>query len=208
MIRALAPLGVMARFKASRVVALVVPLAWIACDNPKPIAPFDAGTTIETTSASHAVPAASYPMPDRPVPKESPTVGIYAPLEVQQKAITYMAAMAAPHPDDPFVDDEFVKSFADRMKPIVTSMDRGSASEKTKEEKVDVIGGGRRIDLTFVLGCEAETPAHAVGSLGMGLNVLHDHGILVVACHDARAQCLQSTRDTTDILCTQAPKHH
>ncbi|MGH7285703.1 MAG: hypothetical protein ACRELY_29645 [Polyangiaceae bacterium] len=189
-------------------VIALAPFAFAACDNPKPLAPFDSGTTVTTTSAVRDAAAASYPMPDRPVPKESPTVGIYAPLEVQQKAITYMAAMAAPHPDDPFVDDDFVKSFADKMKPIVTSMDRGSASEKAKEEKVDVIGGGRRIDLTFALGCEAETPAHAVGSLGIGLNVPHDHGILVVACHDARAQCLQSTRDSTDILCTQAPRHH
>lgn len=185
------------------------PFASIACDNPKPIVPFDSGTaTTATTTAARDAAAASYPMPDRPVPKESPTVGIYAPLEVQQKAISYMAAMAAPHPDDPYVDNDFVKSFSDRMKPIVTSMDRGSASEKAKEEKVDVIGGGRRIDLTFALGCEAETPAHAIGGLGMTVTTLHDHGILVVACHDSRAQCLQSTRDSTDILCTQAPKHH
>lgn len=190
--------------------ALVVVLL-TACDDSKSVAPLDSGvTTIAATatpSAARDAAAATVQMPDRPVPKSSPTVGIYAPLEVQQKAISYMAAMAAPHPDDPFVDDDYVKSFADKMKPIITSMDKASAADKAKLDKVDVIGGGRRIDFTFALGCEAETPFHAVGGAGVTLTTLHDHGILVVACHDAKAQCLQSTRDTTDILCTQAPRH-
>jgi hypothetical protein len=168
----------------------------IACDDKKIPDSVDTGAI-----------DASFPMPDRPVPKSSPTVGIYAPLETQQKAISYMAAMAAPHPDDPFVDDDYVKSFAAKMKPIITGMDKGSASDKQKLERVDIIGGGRRVDLLFALGCEAETPEHAVGGAGITLGTLHDHGVLVVACHDARAQCLQSTRDTTDILCTVAPRH-
>jgi hypothetical protein len=169
---------------------------------PAPSGDLDSGSTTRD-----AAPAYSVAMPDRPVPKSAPTVGIYAPLETQQKAISYMAAMAAPHPDDPFVDDDYVKSFAAKMKPIITSMDKGSASDKQKLEGTNIIGGGRRVDLLFALGCEAETPAHAVGGAGITLGTLHDHGVLVVACHDSRAQCLQSTRDPTDILCTVAPRH-
>ncbi|MEO7110688.1 MAG: hypothetical protein ABI183_09640 [Polyangiaceae bacterium] len=184
----------------------------IACDDKKnpdvldtgaPLASsLDAGNT--TRDAAITFDAS---MPERPVPKSSPTVGIYAPLETQQKAISYMAAMAAPHSDDPFVDDDYVKSFAAKMKPVIASMDKGSGAEKAKLERIDIIGGGRRVDLLFALGCEAETPGHAVGGAGITLSTLHDHGVLVVACHDARAQCLQSTRDTTDILCTVAPRH-
>jgi hypothetical protein len=185
----------------------------IACDDKKIPDVLDTGAPVASSdldagnATRDAAIDASFPMPDRPVPKSSPTVGIYAPLETQQKAISYMAAMAAPHPDDPFVDDDYVKSFAAKMKPIITGMDKGSAGDKQKLERVDVIGGGRRVDLLFALGCEAETPAHAVGGAGITLGTLHDHGVLVVACHDARAQCLQSTRDTTDVLCTVAPRH-
>lgn len=184
----------------------------VACDDKKIPDVIDTGAPVASAvldagSTQDAAIAYSVAMPDRPVPKSAPTVGIYAPLETQQKAISYMAAMAAPHPDDPFVDDDYVKSFAAKMKPIITGMDKGSASEKQKLEGTNIIGGGRRIDLLFALGCEAETPAHAVGGAGITLGTLHDHGVLVVACHDARAQCLQSTRDTTDILCTVAPRH-
>ncbi|HEX7663048.1 MAG TPA: hypothetical protein VF407_00980 [Polyangiaceae bacterium] len=202
----------MQRGMLSLVIAALAPAVFvIACDD-KPAAPLavDSGSSTtavpSTTATVDAAVASSYPMPERPVPKTSPTVGIYAPLETQQKAISYMAAMAAPHPDDPFVDDDYVKSLVEKLKPAVTSMDKGP--DKAKTEHVDVIGGGRRIDMTFSLGCEADTPAHAVGSTGLTLGTLHDHGVLVVACHDSKAQCLQSTRDTTDILCTQAPKHN
>jgi len=171
----------------------------------------DSGSTVMGTDGGSIVRDAASTfdasMPERPVPRSSPTVGIYSPLETQQKAISYMAAMAAPHADDPFVDDDYVKALAVKMKSIVAGMDKGPVVDRARLERVDIIGGGRRIDLLFALGCEAETPAHAVGGAGITLETLHDHGVLVVACHDARAQCLQSTRDPTDILCTVAPRH-
>jgi hypothetical protein len=183
----------------------------VACDDKKIPDVLDTGaplaSNLDAGSARDAAITFDASMPERPVPKSSPTVGIYAPLETQQKAISYMAAMAAPHPDDPFVDDDYVKSFAEKMKPVIAGMDKGSGADKAKLERIDIIGGGRRVDLLFALGCEAETPGHAVGGAGITLGTLHDHGVLVVACHDARAQCLQSTRDTTDILCTVAPRH-
>ena len=40
-----------------------------------------------------------------------------------------------------------------------------------------------------------------------GLATLAAHGVLVVRCNDARTQCLQSTRDPSDVLCTTAPRH-
>ena len=150
----------------------------------------------------------STPMPERPVPKTSPTVGSNMPAETQMKAIAYMAAMEQPHYDDPFVDTDYVKQLVEQLKPALAAVDTGSAAEKARLDKVDVLGGGRRIDLDLAGGCEAETPKKAtVGRANLSLDTLHQHGILVVACHDARVQCLQSTRDATDVLCTTAPRH-
>ncbi|MEO8798110.1 MAG: hypothetical protein ABI551_09515 [Polyangiaceae bacterium] len=204
--------GIASLVLVALVPAFVTAFVLGACDDKPAVVAVDAGAAVTATptgtasSGADAAAASPYPMPERPVPKTSPTVGIYAPLETQQKTISYMAAMAAPHPDDPFVDEAYVKSLVDKLKPVVASMDRGP--DKAKAEHIDIIGGGRRIDLTFSLGCEAETPGHVIGSTGVTLGTLHDHGVLVVACHDSRAQCLQSTRDPTDILCTQAPKHN
>jgi hypothetical protein len=39
------------------------------------------------------------------------------------------------------------------------------------------------------------------------LPTLLSHGVLVIRCNDAHVQCLESTRDPTDILCTTAPRH-
>ncbi|MEO8878077.1 MAG: hypothetical protein ABI461_20970 [Polyangiaceae bacterium] len=193
-------------------VSLVPAIVVAACDDKTiPDAIVDSGSAALIVDAGSAARDAGgtfdASMPERPVPKSSPTVGIYAPLETQQKAISYMAAMAAPRPDDPFVDNDYVKSLAVKMRPILAGMDKGSAADRAKLERVDIVGGGRRVDLLFALGCEADTPAHAIGGAGITLGTLHDHGVLVAACHDARAQCLQSTRDQTDVLCTVAPRH-
>ncbi len=122
------------------------------------------------------------------------------------KAIAYMAAMRAPHPDDAPVDEAFVKDLQRRLGPIVLSMDSGP--EKAKLNRVELVGTGRQIDLLMSAGCTAETPTRAaVQRGGASYASLLSHGVLVVRCNDSHAQCLQSTRDTTDILCTTAPRH-
>src|SRR5437763_993328 len=65
----------------------------------------------------------------------------------------------------------------------------------------------RKFDLFLASECSAETPAHAVQNAGSPLATLLGRGVLVVRCNDARVQCLQSTRDATDVLCTTAPRH-
>ena len=57
-------------------------------------------------------------------------------------------------------------------------------------------------------GCSAETPTRAVVQrAGVAHAQLLSHGVLVVRCNDSHAQCLQSTRDPSDVLCTTAPRH-
>lgn len=195
-----------------------------ACDDH----PKDEGTapaTAKTVSATPqpsstpdaAAPAAPTPapastwdgsMPPRPVPKTSPTVGSGMPAEVQMKAIAYMTAMSEPRFDDPNSDPTWAADFANKLGPITRSLDHGPAEEKEKLDRVEVVGGGRKIDLMMAAGCDAETPSRAVVTRGgQTLSALFAHGVLVVRCNDARVQCLQSTRDPSDILCTTAPRH-
>ena len=56
-------------------------------------------------------------------------------------------------------------------------------------------------------GCDAQLPLHAAQRVAASLMTLLSHGILVLECHDARVQCLQSTRVATDVLCTTAQRH-
>ncbi len=124
------------------------------------------------------------------------------------KAIAYMTAMGEPRFDDPNSDPTWAAEFAEKLRPITRGLDKGPADEKEKLDRVEVIGGGRRIDLMMAGGCDAETPSRAVVTrAGQPLATLLSHGVLVVRCNDARVQCLQSTRDPSDILCTTAPRH-
>jgi hypothetical protein len=127
-------------------------------------------------------------------------------IEIQQKAISYMVAMRAPHPDDAAADAAYAGDLATKLKPIVLSMDSGA--DKARLDRVEVVAGGRQIDLLMAGGCDEKMPAHAVVSrAGMSLATLVQHGVLVLRCNDARIQCLQSTRDADDVLCTTAPRH-
>jgi hypothetical protein len=197
-------------------VALTVLL--LACDDPKKVpspAPSAVATGVTTPATASALQAhdaeapkavASIPMPERPVPRTSPTVGSGMPQEVQMKAIAYMSAMRAPHPDDAAIDELFVKDLQKRLGPIVLSMDSGP--EKAKLNRVELVGTGRQIDLLMSSGCSSETPTRAVVQrAGVSHAALLSHGVLVIRCNDSHAQCLQSTRDPSDILCTTAPRH-
>ena len=145
------------------------------------------------------------PMPERPIPRPQTMVGSGMPIEVQQKAIAYMIAMRAPHPDDVSADPVYANDLATKLKPIVLSMDSGADK---RLNRVDVVADGRQIDLLMAGGCDEKTPQRAVTSrAGVSLPTLVSHGVLVIRCNDARVQCLQSTRDTEDVLCTTAPRH-
>jgi hypothetical protein len=69
--------------------------------------------------------------------------------------------------------------------------------------KTEVAAGGRRIDIVLAKGCDATLPKEAVARhTSATLTALRAEGVLVVKCVDHEIQCLQSTRDPDDVLCT------
>jgi hypothetical protein len=176
----------------------------LACDKSGPLAELDAsgGWTAPASPAfsasSGAVGAAgadggaaqaqARAMPPRPVPTSNPTVTITMPEQVQLQAIQYMAAMQAPQPGDAPADPAYAKTIADQLRAI---------------GKPEVISSGRKIDVTMPKGCDATVPKQAIARYtGASLTTLLAHGVLVVRCVDREVQCLQSTRDGDDVLCT------
>jgi hypothetical protein len=145
-------------------------------------------------------------MPERPVPKPETMVSQSAPEETQMKAMTYMVAMRAPHPDDPNADEAYATEVMNKLKPISLAIDTGP--DKSRWNRTEVIAGGRQIDMYMSLGCEPKTPFNAVVQrANIPLAVLRSRGILVVRCYDTKKQCLQSTRDPDDVLCTTVIRH-
>lgn len=156
----------------------------------------DAGAKSATTVA----------MPERPVPRPQTMVGSGMSIEVQQKAIAYMVAMRAPHLDDVPADPAYATDLVAKLKPIALSMDTGA--DKARMNRVEMVANGRQIDILMATGCDEHTPQRAiVNRAGLPLSTLVSHGVLVVRCNDSRIQCLQSTRDADDVLCTTAPRH-
>ena len=146
-------------------------------------------------------------MPPRPIPKPAMTVGSGMPAETQMKTIAYMAAMGQPGPGDANADPEYAASLAVQLKPITMSMDKGPADDKLRLDRVEVVASGRRIDLLMADGCDARAPQQAAARAGATFVTLQSHGVLVIRCNDSHVQCLQSTRDPSDVLCTTAPRH-
>jgi len=191
-------------------------LVSVACDNKQDggtAKPAESAATVEasttaTTRQEDAAPkpAATIAMPERPVPRPQTMVGSGMSIEIQQKAIAYMVAMRAPHPDDVAADPTYANDLAAKLKPITLSMDTGA--DKARMNRVDVVASGRQLDLLMAGGCDERAPQRAiVNRAGVPLATLVSRGVLVVRCNDARVQCLQSTRDPEDVLCTTAPRH-
>jgi hypothetical protein len=171
------------------------PLADIDASSPWPLAsaappsaPPPPSATAAAADATAAPADAGRAMPPRPVPTTNPTVRITMPIDVQLQAIQYMAAMQAPQPSDAPADPAYAGQIADSLKAL---------------GKPDVVSSGRRIDLAMAKGCDATLPRQAIARYtGASLPVLLAHGVLVVRCADRELQCLQSTRDADDVLCT------
>ena len=176
-------------------VALALAVACAACDKSGPLADLNTSSSAAASSATALRPydaAAAAPtrvMPPRPVPTTSPTVLITMPLDTQLQAIQYMAAMNAPQPGDAPADPAYAKQIADQLRAV---------------GKPDVVSSGRRIDVLMERGCDATLPKESVArQTGASLTTLLAHGVLVVRCADHALQCLQSTRDADDVLCTR-----
>jgi hypothetical protein len=147
-------------------------------------------------------------MPPRPIAKPALTVGSGMPAETQMKAIAYMSAMSQPSIADANAEPEYAAALATQLKPITMAMDHGPPEEKLRLNRVEVVGSGRRIDLLMADGCDARAPQTAVVQrAGVSFVTLQSHGVLVIRCNDSHVQCLQSTRDPSDVLCTTAPRH-
>lgn len=216
------------RSRVFEAASLVILLASVACDkDEKPAAgstadgaaPATSATTPATPSASATGAAsasaagpsdaghdASVAMPERPIPRPQTTVGAGMPTDVQMKAIAYMMAMRTPHPDDANADPKFAEDLATKLKPIVLGMDKGA--DRAKFNRVEIVANGRQIDLLMSQGCDAQAPKNAVATrANVPLATLRSNGVLVIRCNDQHHQCLQSTRDPDDVLCTTAPRH-
>jgi len=166
----------------------------VACDKgvpPDVSTPASASAASAPPAPSVTAPSASAVrvMPPRPVPTTSPTVLITMPQEVQLLAIQYMAAMQAPQPSDAPADPAYAKGVGDQLRAV---------------GKTDVVSSGRRIDIMMDRGCDATLPRESVARhTGASLTALLAHGVLVVRCADRSVQCLQSTREPSDVLCTR-----
>jgi hypothetical protein len=168
------------------------PLSEVDAGSPWPAAPSTlpgSGAASATSSAAASPVDAGRIMPERPVPTSSPTVLISMPVDVQLKAIQYMAAMQAPQPGDAPADPTYAKTIADPLRAV---------------GRPDVVSSGRRIDFLMEKGCDATLPKQVIARYtGASLTTLLSHGVLVVRCADHQLQCLQSTRDPDDVLCTR-----
>jgi hypothetical protein len=201
-------------FAPRAVAATFILLASVACDKDekaKELAHSVAGdaSTIDVyippTDAA-AYDAGPFTMPERPIPKDQTMVSQGAPQDVQMKAITYMASMRSPRPNDPAADPSYAADLATKLKPIALSLDKGG--DKAKWNRVEVEGNGRQINLLMETGCDAQTPKTAVvNRAGVQFTTLLQHGVLVIRCNDTKIQCLQSVRDPDDVLCTTGIRH-
>lgn len=195
--------------------ALLLIFFAFACDDKQAATGAAASSTATATAPKPSAtaeadaapkPQASLNLPERPIPKPQATVAASMPIEVQQRAIAYMVAMRAPRPDDANAEPTYANDLANKLKPIILGMDTGG--DKAKMNRVEVIANGRQIDLLMANGCNDKTPFRAVVQhANEPLATLASHGVFVVRCNDEHVQCLQSTRDPDDVLCTTAPRH-
>ncbi len=208
----------MPRFAGRSLFAGAVPiilLASVACDKDekaKELASQVAGDSappdvyIPPSDAAPPPVDASFTMPERPIPKDQTMVSMTAPQETQMKAITYMASMRSPRPGDPNADPEYAAELVTKLKPILLSLDKGSA--KARWNRVEMEANGRQVNLLMETGCDPQLPKTAVvNRAGVQFTTLLQHGILVIRCNDTKVQCLQSVRDPDDVLCTTGIRH-
>lgn len=196
--------------------AVLLGLVVLGCD--KPTEPTTTAPAASSAEPAPSAPAASAPiedagasdasvkvtMPERPVPKDVAVVRMDMSEEIQMKASAYMAAMRAPHVGDPSPDTAFVEELRGKLAPLSRAADKGA--NKATMNKTEISAGGRVIDLLMADGCQPDTPAKLAARAATPLSTLYAHGILVLRCNDKSLQCLQSTRDTSDVLCTSAPR--
>jgi hypothetical protein len=165
-------------------------------------APATSTSAAPTTAAS----VAAAPMPPRPVPiGSSGPIQPSAPAETQMMAIAYTLAMVTPRGNDPLtVDKAYFDDIVKKLEAAVRTADKG----KTPPNPVKGEKGNRKIEILMGKGCTDKVPANLIAQrAGSSLKAAYDAGVLVIACHDDKWECHQSTRDPNDVLCHAAPRH-
>ena len=190
---------------------LLSSLALAACDDkpaPAPAASATA-TAAETASApstttTTTVAAPAIPMPPRPVPiGSSGPIQPSAPPEQQMMAIAYTLALVTPRGNDTLtVDSGYLDDVLKKLEVAVRGIDKG----KTPPNPVHADKGNRKISVDMGHGCADHVPSQLVQRASTTLSAAHEAGVLVIACHDDKWECHQSTRDPKDVLCHAAPR--
>jgi len=194
---------------------LIVPLALLAlaaCDDkPAPGAAASASASASAAPTASAAPSATAPakrppppMPPRPVPiGSSGPIQPTAPAEQQMMAIAYTLAMVTPRGNDPLtVDKGYLDETLKKIEGAIAGLDKG----KTPPNPVRADKGQRKIVAEMGRGCTDRVPALLLSRSSTSLKAAYEAGVLVIACHDDRWECHQSTRDAADVLCHAAPR--
>lgn len=198
----------------------LVAIAGAGCDDPKPAggaaasASAIAASAAPVASASSPAPAASPsavasanapPMPPRPVPiGSSGPIQPSAPPEQQMMAIAYTLSMVTPRGNDPLtVDKAYLDDIMKKLEVAARTADKG----KTPANPVRADKGNRKLVVEMGKGCTDRVPSNLlVQRAGSTLQLAYESGVLVIACHDDKWECHQSTRDPKDVLCHAAPR--
>jgi hypothetical protein len=118
-------------------------------------------------------------------------------------AINYTLAMVTPRGNDPLtVEGAYVEDLLKKLDGAVRGIDKG----KTGANPVHADKGNRKIEVEMGHGCADYVPSQLLKRASTTLKAAYDAGVLVVACHDDRWECHQSTRDPNDVLCHAAPR--
>lgn len=118
--------------------------------------------------------------------------------------IAYVMAMVTPRGGDPpIVDRGYIGEISKKLESAVRTADKG----KTPPNPVGIDKGGRKLIIQMGKGCTDKVPSNLlVQRSGSTLKAAYEAGVLVVACHDDKWECHQSTRDPADVLCHAAPR--
>ena len=118
-------------------------------------------------------------------------------------AIAYTLAMLTPRGTDPLtVEKAYLDETLKKVEGAIAGLDKG----KTPPNPVRADKGNRKIAVEIGKGCTDRVPALLLQRSGTSLKAAHEAGVLVIACHDDKWECHQSTRDPADVLCHAAPR--
>ncbi|APR85620.1 Hypothetical protein A7982_10969 [Minicystis rosea] len=196
---------------------LIAPLAFLvlaACDDKPAPAPAASATataavtataTPTVTATATAVRPPPPPMPPRPLPiGSSGPIQPNAAAEQQMMAISYTLAMLTPRGNDPLtVDKTYLEDILKKVETAIVGLDKG----KTPPNPVRADKGNRKLVAEMGKGCNDRVPGLLLQRSNSTLKAANEAGVLVIACHDDKWECHQSTRDPADVLCHAAPRH-